>query len=100
MEQRSSNFISATSNILETHSSNFTNALRADVNKWINEENELSTTVPPVNITHTYIYNSNFYGEIRFKNRASIDYNTGIPPYIDFPPGTPDYKVKIDIDID
>ena len=66
----SSNFTLSTSNILETHSSNFTNALRYDVNKWINEEVETSTTTPPINLTHTYIYSSNLLGEIRFKNEA------------------------------
>ena len=30
--------LSNTSNILEQHSSNYTNNLRYDVNKWINEE--------------------------------------------------------------
>ena len=53
LETHSSNFTLATSNILETHSSNFTNKLRADVNKWINEETELT------NVVNTYIYNKN-----------------------------------------
>ncbi len=53
------NFTLSTCNILETHSSNFTNALRYDVNKWINGKYEISTTTPPINLTHAYIYNSN-----------------------------------------
>jgi hypothetical protein len=35
--------------------------LRADVNKWINEEVDEITT-----IKNTYIYNKNYLGEIRF----------------------------------
>ena len=68
-----SNFVLSTSNILETHSSNFTNALRHDVNKWINEEYETSSTTPPINLTHTYIYNSNLLSEIRFLNTKAKD---------------------------
>ena len=66
-----SNFILATSNILETHSSNFTNALRYDVNKWINEEIELTS------IINTYIYNKNYLGEIKFLTfKLKINYIT------------------------
>ena len=64
----------ATSNILETHSSNFTNALRYDVNKWINEEVEHITLPFPVDLTHTYIYNSNILGEIRFTTKGTPKY--------------------------
>jgi hypothetical protein len=61
----SSNYTSNASNILNTNSSNYTNILRYDVNKWINEQIE-PTIIPTVNLTHTYIYNSNASGEIRF----------------------------------
>ena len=63
-----------TSNILETHSSNFTNNLRYDVNKWINEEVEHLTIPVPVDLTHTYIYNSNILGEIRFTTKGTPKY--------------------------
>ena len=55
--------ISNTSNILEGHildtknfNINYTDDLRTDVNKWVNEEIELSLTTPSINLTHTYIY--------------------------------------------
>ena len=70
LETHSSNFTLATSNILETHSSNFTNKLRADVNKWINEETELT------NVVNTYIYNKNYLGEIKFMTKGLSENNT------------------------
>jgi hypothetical protein len=102
-----SNFILSTSNILEQHinsnsnileqhintsslnSSNYTNKLRFDVNKWINEEIEIST---PINKTNTYIYNSNLAGEIRFYTESTKYF----PPQIltdDLP-----YRTKIGVD--
>jgi hypothetical protein len=85
-----SNFTIATSNILEQHSSNYTNILRHDVNKWINEEVEHITSPIPTDIIHTYIYNSNISGEIRFKNKINVDLGDLA--------GFPDYKVKISVD--
>ena len=70
-----SNYTSNASNILNTNSSNFTNALRRDVNKWINEQIEPSS-LPFVNLTHTYIYNSNLLGEIRFVTKGMPSYLT------------------------
>ena len=69
-EQHSRNFTIATSNILEQHSSDYTNILRHNINKLINEETE--HTIIPVewDRIHTYIYNSNVSGEIIFKIRA------------------------------
>ena len=82
----------ATSNILETHSSNFTNNLRYDVNKWINEEVETSTRTPPVSLTHTYIYSSNLLGDTIFNTKAKANFP------LEYIPGTPNYRVKIDGD--
>ena len=69
-----------TSNTLEGHildaknfNINYTNALRTDVNKWINEEIE-HNILPPVDIKHTYIYNSNLLGEIRFTTKGTPQY--------------------------
>jgi len=91
-----------TSNILESHISNaknyninYTNILRNDVNKWINEEVEHKTTPVILDLTHTYMYNNNIGGEIRFKTRAKLDYPAG---FIDVDPPNLDYKVKIDTD--
>ena len=86
-----SNFTLGTSNILETHSSNFTNNLRYDINKWINEKEEPSL-IPSINLTHTYIYNSNLLGEIRFWCKSTKDFIVVVPV------GVPDYRVKIDVD--
>jgi hypothetical protein len=47
----------------------------------------------PTDITHTYVLNSNVAGEIRFQNLAKQAHVLG------FPPGTPYYKVKVDIDV-
>ena len=88
-----SNYTSNASNILNTNSSNFTNALRYDVNKWINEEYETSSTTPPITLTHTYIYSSNLLGEIRFFNTKA---KANFP--LEYIPGTPNYRVKIDVD--
>jgi hypothetical protein len=74
LNTNSSNYTSNASIILNTNSSNYTNILRHDVNKWINEQLEPSL-IPSVNLTHTYIYNSNLLGEIRFVTK-------GMPSYI------------------
>ncbi len=68
-----SNYASNISNILNINSSNYTDALRHDVNKWINEETE-PTIIPSVNLTHTYIYSSNLLGEIRFSTKGTPQY--------------------------
>ena len=51
-----------------------------------------SKIFPPIDITHTYVINSNILGEIRFQNLAKQ------ADFLGFPLGTPDYKVKIDFD--
>jgi hypothetical protein len=51
-----------------------------------------SILFPPIDITHTYVINSNILGEIRFQNLAKQ------ADVLGFPPETPAYKVKIDID--
>jgi hypothetical protein len=88
-----------TSNILESHISdaktyniNYTNILRSNVNKWINEEVEHITTPTVIDKTHTYIYNSNLSGEIRFFCKSTPLF----PPQI--PGDYPAHRVKIDAD--
>ena len=92
VSSNSSNFTIYNSNILETHSSNFTNSLRYDMNKWINEEIEPITFPTNTNLTHTYIYNSNLSGEIRFWCKSTPYF----PPQI--PGDYPSHRVKIDPD--
>ena len=65
----SSNYTSNVSNILNTNSSNYTNILRYDVNKWINEQTD--ELIPGLNITNTYISNSNIGGYIKFWTKDS-----------------------------
>lgn len=91
--------LSNTSNILEDHildaknsNINYTNALRTDVNKWINEEIEHVPVPIPADIKHTYIYNSNLVGEIRFWCKSTPYFPPQIPG--DYPP----HRVKIDAD--
>ena len=74
--------LSNTSNILENHSSNYTNSLRYDVNKWINEVKEPITVPITTNLTHTYIYNSNLSGEIRFWCKSTPYFPPQIPGII------------------
>jgi hypothetical protein len=64
-----SNYTSNASNILNTNSSNYTNILRYDVNKWINEQAD--EIIPGLNITNTYISNSNIGGYIKFWTKDS-----------------------------
>ena len=77
LELHSSNFTSnvsniieshlyVTSNILENHSSNFTNKLRTDINKLINNQIEHISVPVSLDLTHTYVTNSNVGAEIRF----------------------------------
>ena len=87
-----SNYTTNTSNILEIHSRNYTNNLRFDVNKWINETVEHTTIPVATDITHTQIYNSNLGGEIQFWVKSTNIF----PPIVNV--GVPDYRVKIDID--
>ena len=88
----SNNLINYT-NLTSNNNINFTNALRHDVNKWINEENETSSTTPPITLTHTYIYSSNLLSEIRFLNTKA---KANFP--LEYLPGTPNFRVKIDGD--
>jgi len=86
------NDILITSNILEINSSNKTSNLRYDINKLIKEETEHISLPIPYDKTHTYIYNSNVVGEIRFWCKSTTDF-----PIIN-PLGVPDYRTKIDVD--
>ena len=72
----SSNYTSNASNILNTNSSNYTDVLRYDVNKWINEKAD--EIIPNLNITNTYILNSNVGGYINFWTKDSNKVNTRI----------------------
>ena len=86
------NDISITSNILENHSSNYTSNLRFDINQLINEETEHISFPFAYDKKHTYIYNSNVVGEIRFWCKSTTDYPVIIPVDV------PDYRTKIDVD--
>jgi hypothetical protein len=70
------------------YSSNYTNALRIDINKLINEQNENILLPSPTTLKHTYITNSNLAGEIRFWLASTP---------ISFP-NIPIYRTKIDLD--
>ena len=93
-----SNFILTTSNILESHSSNFTNALRYDVNKWINEKTD--EIIPNLNVINTYISNSNIGGYINFWTKNSqkiytrINENGKLQIYHDYDIGRPTINTK------
>jgi len=109
-----SNYTLDTSNILENHilitsninyfytsnssnsniyfTSNTSNLIIEKYDKLIKEETQEITFPIPATLKHTYIYNNNNAGEIRFQNKA---YLTDI---LGFPPGTPNYKAKIDFD--
>jgi hypothetical protein len=86
------NDILITSNILEISSSNKTSNLKYNINRLINEEIEHISLPIPYNLKHTYIYNSNLAGEIRFWCKSTTDFPVFIPL------GVPDYRVKIDVD--
>jgi hypothetical protein len=81
---------SSNSNIIYT--SNISNIILDRYDKLIKEEEEQILLPQPTTLKHTYIYNENEGGQIRFQNQAYITDVLG------FPPGTPNYKVKIDID--
>lgn len=85
-----------TSNILDIKASNFTtttsNLILARYDKLIKEENEDILLPVPTTLKHTYIYNNNNVGEIRFQNKGYI----AVP--LQYPIGTPNYKAKIDFD--
>lgn len=86
------NDILITSNILENHSSNYTSNLKYKINRLINEETEHISFPIAYDKKHTYIYNSNVVGEIRFWCKSTTDY-----PVIN-PFEVPDYRTKIDTD--
>ena len=85
-----------TSNILNTNSSNYTsNTSNYIVNRYdqlIKKEVEEITIPIPATLYHTYIYNSNIAGEIRFWCKSTSSFPIVIPV------GVPDYRVKIDVD--
>jgi hypothetical protein len=69
--------IDFTSNILEIHSSNYTNnnitILDNKYNKLIKTVDENITTPTQITLKHTYITNSNIQGQIRFITRFDTD---------------------------
>jgi hypothetical protein len=96
LNSNSSNYTSNVSNILNTNSSNYTrntsNAILARYDPLIKQEIEHKILPFPATLNHTYIYNSNVAGEIRFWCKSTSDYPVVIPL------GVPDYRVKIDVD--
>jgi hypothetical protein len=85
-----SNYTLQIGNIVENNSIIYTNQLRYDVNKLINEEFEHISFPIPYDTHHTYVYNSNIGGDIRFYTESTKYYP------IPFPSGEPPYRVKID----
>lgn len=83
-----------TSNILNTNSSNYTsNTSNYIVNRYdqlIKKQVEHITFPIETDLYHTYIFNSNIAGEIRFWCESASDY-----PVIN-PIGVPDYRVRIE----
>ena len=96
LDLRSSNFTSNYANIIEYNSSNYTkitsNIIQTNINKLIKEEIEHISLPIPIDLNHTYIYNSNVLGEIRFWCKSTSSFPVIIPL------GVPDYRVKIDVD--
>jgi hypothetical protein len=103
LDLNSSNYTCNVSNILDNNSSNYTrntsNAILARYDPMIRQETKpVSVDTPllinpmPVNLQHTYIYNSNVLGEIRFWCKDTQSFP--IPVSLN----VPDYRVKIDFD--
>ena len=90
------NHLYTTSNILDSKASNFTtttsNLILARYDPLIREETEHIILPLPADLKHTYIYNSNLLGEIRFWCKSTSGFPVAIPI------GVPNYRVKIDID--
>jgi len=86
------NHLYTTSNILDSKASNFTtttsNLILARYDPLIGEKTEHII----VDLKHTYIYNTNLLGEIRFWTKSTSSF------FVAEPFGVPDYRVKIDID--
>lgn len=93
LELHSSNFTSNYANITEINSSNYTkitsNLILARYDPLIKQEKEHLTLPIETDLYHTYIYNSNVVGEIRFWTKSTSSY-----PVIN-PFEVPDYRVKI-----
>jgi hypothetical protein len=83
--------ISVSDNNSSNYSSNLTAILRNDVKKLIGEETENITVPAPATLKHTYIYNSNLAGEIRFWSYGWFSSPNNLTIY-------PDWLVKIDVD--
>jgi len=94
----SSNYASNISNILNINSSNYTNItsniIQTNINKLINEQIESIILPLPVDLTHTYITNSNILGEIRFWTKSTADFI--LPPNLIGI--APDYRAKMEAD--
>ena len=93
-----SNYTSNASNILNTNSSNYTDILRYDVNKWINGQTD--EIIPGVSTINTYISNSNVGGYIKFWTKDSekvytrINQNEKIQIYHDYEISRPNLNTK------
>jgi hypothetical protein len=108
LDLNSSNYTCNVSNILDNkitnvniNSSNYTrdtsNAILARYDPMIENRYELKTLIDTTTYEtkHTYINNSNLYGEIRFWGKST---NTFYNPFQPYPIEAPEYIVKIDID--
>ena len=87
-----SNILNTKINYINTNNINYTNALRNDINKLIEEKTENILLPIPATLKHIYIHNSNLAGEIRFFTASTSAY----PVIIPF--GVPEYRTKIDSD--
>ena len=73
--------------------SNYIDSSLTPLTYLINSEITPGTSFPLMpDLTHTYIYNSNILGDIRFWVKSTTDFP------VQFPIGVPDYRVKIDVD--
>ncbi len=80
--------LSNTSNILDSKASNFTtttsNLILARYDKLIGEKTK-TQILPPTNITDTYIYNNNDFGNIYFKTKFNYPLDSNlVGTYIDY----------------
>jgi hypothetical protein len=77
------------SNNLATYTTTTSNIIVTNINKLIKEELEYITTPVVATLKHTYVYNSNLAGEIRFYTASTNAFITS---------GMPTYRTKIDVD--
>ena len=77
------------SNNLATYTTSTSNIIVTNINKLIKEELEYITTPVVATLKHTYVYNSNLAGEIRFYTASTNAFITS---------GMPTYRTKVDVD--